>query len=428
MFENKSNCSCPEVRVPRRAILDGEAAITHTGAGLILINENHQILERIDERAFGKGAPLSGRRERRAVSLYWHEYVHYVQNLGSYYLQDLHIQRYEAARDLVAFGPHRERLHVFEHLGVMLAEPKSEGWSCLDLLESAAVLGQYNIGAQLAGKSIASKAARVAFPTELDTYRSPSRRRYWAAFDFLTGVIGFDAAYELFLPLCLAAFNTTNPPENFLKFARMLGGRKGWIRRQTLRKLPVWQLLMYCGVKDMSWINDGIQTFTRDFREAPITIAVRRLAGYLQPEELIEFLGRPWIVHRLANRPEVWDLFHPPVVVYSSTDEHIKLRLAGLTPEGGLQTVHREVLTEVGVIGAVEIAVDKMHQRGDRPYNYCVHTRCPYFEGALCHRWYYAPPMSLHHDNCQFPRVFEEDTGVSLSEFYRVGGFPMNGH
>lgn len=401
---------CPDDDVPPRLrLLDGPDGITFAGAGLVVMGESYQLFARSRDP---DRAP--GDREERLRRLQSHELVHYFQALGSSWLQEQHLQMFQAIRHLIMGRGVSEHLRAYKDARDLLTTAGKSGLMPIDLLEAGAVLEGYKIDMVRAGKDPRAEAARTAFPAVLDAFRhDESRRRYWVAFDWLVNLLGFDSAYELFHPLCLGAFNTTDPVARFDRAACALTGIRGASKRMVLRRGAAWLSLKHCGVSGLSWMFDGLPVWSDDLREPPVAWASRKLITQFDTLPTTEFLAHPWQAWRAFAGTETWNLFAPLVMAWSAVDGLVQLQLPGHAHEDiGLMYY---VLGDVSLLGVMDRLLSTS---ADPPVHHpCAHTACPFHAGAMCHRWYMPPPLTRDHATCDFPTSFENATGRSAQSF-----------
>jgi hypothetical protein len=54
----------------------------------------------------------------------------------------------------------------------------------------------------------------------------------------------------------------------------------------------------------------------------------------------------------------------------------------------------------------------------------CPHLTCPHHGPALCHQYYWPPPLTRHHDTCDFIDSLAGAFGKSPAEIWAEWGMP----
>jgi hypothetical protein len=396
-----SPCGCPPAGHARIRLLDGQLGLTFAVGGLIVHGDTWEAMSRQQSdpefRITGK--------VQRLISTGSHEYIHYLQAVGSMFLQQLGFAQLQIAVALLNHGPREDLVASFRDSQSALADPADEGLSCLDLLEAAAVLEGYKLDRQDWGVHPESPEAKAGFPEALAEYRAdPARRRYHVAFDWLESVLGYEAAYMLFMPLAFVAFNTDDPVPHFVAAARAvdldavdltapvaaLVGRDVWLANpETARELPS--------------------------HAPPVTRAGFHMVDVFGLDDALELLVRPWRLDRETAPTELKDAVAPLVLAWSSAAGLVEMQLSDLTaPNDGFLD---RVLSFVAIIGAAQRLCAAA--AGDAAvYRFCPHTTCPHYAPALCHRYYLPPPLERHHDTCGFIGTLERVAHATSAEIW----------
>jgi hypothetical protein len=351
-----------------------------------------------------------------ATGLWWQEYggplhqwhhgiVHFIQALGSPFIQDHGLRLVRALHEVVddPGGGH----NAFVAEAGRLGRRHSSGLSCEDLLESAAeVEASRLMSASIVGDGqvenlVIVQPDRIAAPAQAyranlaEAYADPDapQRR---GFEHLADRIGDELAYELFAPLTFLAFIHDDPCEAFEYLVSVADDApEAFASMSAAQHLD---LLEWADVHEQCWdrISAGEALGTAYIVE-PLREAMRRLGR----SALLEVLARP-----AAHLPTLTEnqrrAVEPPVIVFPSRAGGLVYRRSGVALDVDPEFAGK-ALTEVGLYGAAERLT---LARGDTEPVYCAHIRCPHRDAGLCRRWYWPPSAVEGHDACSFVRVF----------------------
>ena len=416
--DGRAVCGCGSMSRPRIRLLDGELGVTLIAGGLIV----HGDIWEAHKRTEADTDFLDSARAQQLLSTERHEYIHYIQAAGSRFLQSLSWTQLLSAVSLLRKGPHKDQLALFRLLQQILSKPVAEGLSCLDILESGAVLEGYKLDKQDWGVHPDSPRAIAEFPTALARFRSdPAQSRYHVAFDWLERKLGMEAAYLLFMPLSFIAFNTDDPVRRFTAAAAYLGRRKGRRAKQILNE-PVADIVARTDLAQGLWLTNPESLDWAIEQGPPVTLAALHIVEVLGLRGALEFFGRPWRLDK-ADAPQ-WlkDVVAPLALIWSSASGVIQAQLSDLASQD--ERVLAKVLSHVATIGMAE-RLSAVASGVTTVYRFCPHNTCPHYGPALCHRYYLPPPLARHHDTCDFVKDFDAVTQASSSEVWARWGLPQ---
>lgn len=174
-------CGCPQGRA-RIRLLDGVLGVTFAISGLVVMGDVWELRERSEEDLEFR----IGDKSQRLMVTEAHEYIHFLQAVGSSYLQWHAHAQLQAAYGLLRWGPgNRSYLDGYRELSGTLSRPGAEGLSCLDILESGAVLEGYMMLRERWRKPVGTAEALHGFAPEVAAYRAnPAKGRYHVAYDW----------------------------------------------------------------------------------------------------------------------------------------------------------------------------------------------------------------------------------------------------
>jgi hypothetical protein len=334
-------------------------------------------------------------------------------------LEDLHWAD-ASTRDLVAFlarmlraahialvltyrGDELHRRHPLR----TLSRPGAHGLSCLDILESGAVLEGYKMMRERWHKPVDTDEAIQGFASEVETYRAEEQ-------------IGREAAYRLYAPLSFLAFTTDDPPGTFTDGGTRLARRGGRLARKLMTAARVSTILQSLR-PGTPWMSDRSRLTKPPEEVTPATEAAFRMVDVFGLDDTVELLVRPWLLDRDEAPQWAKDAVAPLVMVWSSAAGLVEAQLSDLTAQDN--AVLARVLEFCAVVGAAEriSAADSGNLSVHRP---CPHTTCPAYGPALCHQFFLPPPLTRRHETCHFIESLDHAFGKSSGQIWAAWGLP----
>jgi hypothetical protein len=399
-------------------LLDGVLGVTFAVSGLVVMGDVWELQERsVEDDQFRVGD-----KAQRLMVTEAHEYIHYLQAVGSSYLQWHAHQQLLAAFGLLRWGPgHRSYLEGYRELSGALSRPGARGLSCLDILESGAVLEGYKMQRERWRKPTGTDEAIRGFASEVATYRAnPGTRRYHVAYDWLEEQIGREAAYHLYGPLSFLAFNTDDPSRTFTDGGRRLARRRGRLARELLATEPVAAILESLR-PGAPWMSDRNRLAKPPEEITPVTEVAFHMVDVFGLEDALELLVRPWRLDRDKAPQWAKDAVAPLVMVWSSAVGLVEAQLSDLAARDN--ALLSRVFDFCAMIGAAEriSAAESGNLSVHRP---CPHTACPAYGPALCHQFFFPPPLTRHHDTCNFIKSLDQAFGRSSGQIWAEWGLP----
>jgi hypothetical protein len=412
-------CDCPPGR-PRIRLLDGELGVTFAVAGMIVHGDVWELRNRtVDEPGFR----ITDKAQRLMVTEE-HEYIHYLQAVGSSYLQWHAHEQLQAGFGLLRWGPSQPSyLEGYRELSQTLSKPGSDGLSCLDILESGAVLEGYKMMRERWRRSVNNDDAIEGFVREIEAHRSnPGRRRYHVAFDWLNEQVGLQAAYRLYAPLSFIAFNTDDPPKTFTEAGRRLSR---W-RSRLARHLIDARLAEILDSLDAGkpWLESRDRLIVPPEQLTPTTEAAFHIVDIFGLDVAIEVIVRPWQLDRDHAPQWAKDAVAPLVMVWSSAAGLVEYQLSDLASQD--DRVHARVFRYCAMLGAAE-RISAAEAGNLSVHRSCPHVKCPHYGPALCHQYFLPPPMVRHHDTCDFIESLASAFQKTSAEIWSEWGLPPVG-
>jgi hypothetical protein len=410
-------CGCPQGRA-RIRLLDGALGVTFAISGLVVMGDVWELQERsVKDLQFRVGD-----KAQRLMVTEEHEYIHYLQAVGSSYLQWHAHEQLRAAFGLLHWGPsHRSYLEGYRELSGALSRPGAHGLSCLDILESGAVLEGYKMLRERWRKPINTDEAIQGFVSEVETYRAnPGMRRYHVAYDWLEEQIGREAAYRLYAPLSFMAFTTDDPSSTFTDGGIRLARGRGRLARKLMTTARVSAVLESLRL-GAPWMSDRSRLTKPPEEITAATEAAFHMVDVFGIEDALELLIWPWRLDRDKAPQWAIDAVAPLVLVWSSAAGLVEAQLSDLAAQDN--AVLARVLEFCTMVGAAEriSAVDSGNLSVHRP---CPHTTCPAYGPALCHQFFFPPPLTRHHETCSFIESLDRAFGKSSGQIWADWGLP----
>jgi hypothetical protein len=399
-------------------LLDGALGVTFAVSGLVVMGDVWELRERsVEDLDF-----RIGDKAQRLMMTEAHEYAHYLQAVGSSYLQWHAHEQLRAAFGLLRWGPsHRSYLEGYRELSRTLSRPGAHGLSCLDILESGAVLEGYKLMRERWRKPVDTDEAIQGFASDVETYRAhPGTRPYHVAYDWLEEQIGPEAAYRLYAPLSFLAFTTDDPPGTFTDGGARLARRGGRLARELMTAARVSTILQSLR-PGAPWMSDRSRLTKPPEEVTPTTEAAFHMVDVFGLDDALELLVRPWLLDRDEAPQWAKDAVAPLVLVWSSAAGLVEAQLSDLTAQDN--AVLARVLEFCAVVGAAEriSAADSGDLSVHRP---CPHTMCPAYGPALCHQFFLPPPLARHHETCHFIESLDHAFGKSAGQIWAEWGLP----
>jgi hypothetical protein len=409
-------CGCV-VGHPRIRLLDQELGVTHAISGMVVLADSAElrtlILDQEEFRLTDRG--------KRLMTTEGHEYAHYLQAVGSAFLQFHGHERLRLAVKLLRAGPSEPFwLREFRRASAALAEPGEQGLTCLDILESGAVLTGHKVWFERCRRNPDGDQAKAEFRAHLEGLRATGiDRRYYAAFDWLERRTGFTAAYHHFHPLSFVAFNSTDPVGTFVRGAGKLAKRGGALATRLLDATA--RDVVDALDSETPWLADRARLTMPAHEMSPATEAAFHIVEVFGLDDALELILRPWHLDR--DRAPTWatDAVAPLALVWSSAGGLVEAQLSDLASQD--EALVGRVMYYAAVIGAAERISDAEAGRLDR-HRPCPHHLCPHHAPALCTQFFFPPPLARHHDTCNFVQLLANVCGRTSAELWAQWGLP----
>jgi hypothetical protein len=379
-------CACPERHLDP---LGPNAELVFPWAGVLVMQGDYESYS----EASAEPQPYGG-----DLHQFFHGIVHFVQALGSPFLQNHGLRLIRAAHDVVDHP--RAVDESFAAEAGRLRRPHPSGVSCDDLLEAAAELEANRLASSsdptLELMSVADVHGLLLQQLHPDP-GAPQRRGFY----HVAERIGADDACDLLPLLTFLAFIHDDPCEAF-EYLLQAAEHSA----ESLKTMTTAQLLDRLG-----W-SDGFEHYW-DLVAAGEPVGTPYIADPLREamqrfgrSQLLEVLSHP--SRYLLQLPEhLLRAIQPPVIVFPSRAGGFVHHRNGVALDVD-PAFAIKALTDVGLVGAAERLT--VARESTEPA-YCMHDGCPHHETALCSRWYVPPSTAEGHDACGFIREFTSCAG-----------------